>query len=571
MRTFLIFIVFVALSAALNGQTLTIGTGTESQNKPFDMWHGYTRSAAIYSASEMGDSKFIQSLGWDVATSDIEICPVKIYLRLYTSVTLSTATWTSLISGATLVFDGNVSFPATGWKAIDIADFVYTSGQNLLVLCEANYGGNGVQTNLLYFNYTNTYSLYQHEGWEENYSAPTGTGTIDYQRPNIQITYLPLTTPNPPSGFMATGSGTSQVTLNWAKNSAGNNVMVAFNTVNVFGIPTGNYQPGSPISGGGTVIYNSSGTSFVQTSGLNPASTYYYRAWSVLPPTPVYSLAASASATTLCVPLTTYPDTTDFETPLFPPVCWSLTQKPWMRNDAVSAYGLGTGSAFADFYNLNIPAGTVFDLWSPTLNLSDLSSPVLSFDHAYATYSGESDMLELYASSDDGATITLVASWEGGLSGPLNTGGATTDPFIPTSSQWASKSQPVPPGTNKLLFRATSALGNYLYLDNIIIAEPTLTWNGSVSNQWHDPMNWSPNNLPGDNQDVTIPAGTAHPPVISTSSPACKNITINSGAILLINNGAVLTVESNLTIQHDATLTNNGTLKIKGNLINQNY
>jgi hypothetical protein len=42
--------------------------------------------------------------------------------------------------------------------------------------------------------------------------------------------------------------------------------------------------------------------------------------------------------------------------------------------------------------------------------------------------------------------------------------------FIPTSLQWASKSVALPAGTNRLIFRGVSMHGNYLYLDNIVIA-----------------------------------------------------------------------------------------------------
>jgi hypothetical protein len=572
MKTILSILVILLISRGIYGQQITIGAGTDSQLKPFDMWYGYSRSAAVYTASEIGDSKFILSLAWEVTTGAIEISPVKIYLNLVSNATLSSTSWSSITNGATLVYDGFVSFPVAGWKTIDIADFVYIGGvnaKNLLVLCESNYGENGAQSNSPYFSYSNTYALNQHEGWQEDYVIPTGDGVLDYYRPNIQINFLPLSSPNPPSGFIANATGTAQINLAWTKNAANNNVMVAFNTVNTFGTPAGNYVAGNSIAGGGTVIYNGAASSFSHNTGLNPAITYYYKAWSVLPPAPTYSTGASASATTLCVALTGFPDTTDFETQNFPPVCWSIEQKPWTRNGSVSAFGIGNGSIYADFLSYNIPGGSFFDLISPTLNLTGMSTPVVTFDHAYATFPGGLDSLELWNSTDNGVSYSFLTSWLGGLNGPLNTGGETYDPFVPLAYQWATKSATIPSGTNKIRFRGVSGYGNNLYLDNIIIGEPMVTWNGSMSGQWNDQFNWTPNGVPQIGQDVTIPPGTPFSPFIVTTGNFCKNLLIKSDASVTVVTGSELTVMSNVVIQNNATFTNDGLVKIKGNLINQ--
>ena len=45
------------------------------------MWYGYERSAAIYTYAEIGAYGFINSLKWYVGTSDLNTCPIKIYLK----------------------------------------------------------------------------------------------------------------------------------------------------------------------------------------------------------------------------------------------------------------------------------------------------------------------------------------------------------------------------------------------------------------------------------------------------------------------------------------------------------
>lgn len=85
-----------------------------------------------------------------------------------------------------------------------------------------------------------------------------------------------------PTAFTATANGSDQIDLSWTQNAASDDVMLAFNSTSTFGTPTdGNtYNTSDPISGGGTVIYVGSATSFNHTS-LTASTTYYYKAWSV--------------------------------------------------------------------------------------------------------------------------------------------------------------------------------------------------------------------------------------------------------------------------------------------------
>jgi hypothetical protein len=70
------------------------------------------------------------------------------------------------------------------------------------------------------------------------------------------------------------------------------------------------------------------------------------------------------------------------------------------------------------------------------------------------------------------------------------------------------------------------------------------TWDGSASNDWHDPDNWS-DGVPGGTTDVTIPAGITNFPTIS-SAATCHNFTLQSGASMLGNN--------NLSVTGDASV-----------------
>ncbi len=164
----------------------------------------------------------------------------------------------------------------------------------------------------------------------------------------------------------------------------------------------------------------------------------------------------------------------DFENTSFPPSGWTLAHTgsyDWIRTSYCSGYGSGSASAMFDFYDYQ--TGT-FDLITRSFPVSGAGDSV-KFDHAYAPATNEQDKLEVYTSTDNGSTWTLLISLLGGASGPLRTGNPTQGLFKPTASQWATKSYALPVGTNKVKFSAVTAFGNNLYMDNVKIGAPFTT------------------------------------------------------------------------------------------------
>ena len=88
------------------------------------------------------------------------------------------------------------------------------------------------------------------------------------------------------------------------------------------------------------------------------------------------------------------------------------------------------------------------------------------------------------------------------------------------------------------------------------------TWNGSVSGNWNNPLNWTPNtSVPGSDNNMTIPSNTTYPTLSSDAS--VNNLTIEPGGSVLINPTYTLTINGDLLIQSDATGC--GCLAIHGN------
>ncbi len=161
-----------------------IGTGLSNQAPPFYTGWGYTTSASVYLDTEVGGYGVISQLGWNVITPSATNIPVKIYLKQISQASLIPETWANLISGASLVYDGTQIFDIPGWKTINLVNtFKYTTG-NLLVLCEANYGGSGNISP--YFAYT-TASAGSHHTTNANNTPATGIGVTSYSRPDIKI------------------------------------------------------------------------------------------------------------------------------------------------------------------------------------------------------------------------------------------------------------------------------------------------------------------------------------------------------------------------------------------------
>ncbi|HON19090.1 MAG TPA: M6 family metalloprotease domain-containing protein [Salinivirgaceae bacterium] len=181
---------FTTTSSGGTSTTVSIGTGTSKQGFPLNCYYGYERSAALYTAAEIGKVGSITKLGWYPTVTQSYNVPVKIYLKQTTATTISSSTWATMISGATLVYSGTMAgITANTWKEFTLSTaFNYTGGSNnLLVLVETNYGGTGAGTSTgpaIYY----TSSTSRHMYLRADNSAPTGKGTVNSYRPNLRLT-----------------------------------------------------------------------------------------------------------------------------------------------------------------------------------------------------------------------------------------------------------------------------------------------------------------------------------------------------------------------------------------------
>lgn len=152
---------------------------------------------------------------------------------------------------------------------------------------------------------------------------------VDY----VQAYELVASGPDNPTAFTATPSSATQIDLDWALNAASDPVLISRNTSDTFGTPTGSYSVGNTISGGGTVIYLNSGTSFADT-GRDPNTTYYYKAWSQHDDGAkaiTYSSGVTANATTGTKIIGT--GTSDSSLPIEPYYGYSYSQSIFLQSE----------------------------------------------------------------------------------------------------------------------------------------------------------------------------------------------------------------------------------------------
>jgi hypothetical protein len=187
------------INISLFAQTVTIGTSNTTAYSIFNMQDPYTRHATVYSASEIGTTGTITSLGWNLnkiwSNGD---GPVKIYLIDNVSSTLSADTWANIKNGATLVYDNIVTFPTSAnntWFTINLSTpFAYSSG-NLMVLVESNYGGSGNGGTGGDIDFNCTANIFdKSEFWWGN--PIQTTGSLSSNRPVIQLTFSTATGQN---------------------------------------------------------------------------------------------------------------------------------------------------------------------------------------------------------------------------------------------------------------------------------------------------------------------------------------------------------------------------------------
>ncbi|HEX2629732.1 MAG TPA: M43 family zinc metalloprotease, partial [Chitinophagaceae bacterium] len=169
----------------------------------------------------------------------------------------------------------------------------------------------------------------------------------------------------------------------------------------------------------------------------------------------------------------TLPVVEGFEGAAYPPTGWTLNPgNTWQKSTPGNN---STFSSWGDFWGFS--SGTTLTLTTPTYDVSASAGAKISFDVAHWAFSATTnEQLFVEVSNNCGGTFPSVLynkTSNTGLSTVPGVSGLTE--FVPSSSaQWRRESVIVPgafvaPGTLNVRFRAISAFGNNVFIDNINI------------------------------------------------------------------------------------------------------
>lgn len=293
--------------------------------------------------------------------------------------------------------------------------------------------------------------------WRNDGTTPRGLGALD----NISLSYEEATAN--PGSFLASAASSSQIDLSWALNGDSDNVLLAWNTSNSFGTPSGSYSEGSAITGGGIVLlYNSSATSFNHT-GRTPETTYYYKIWSLNGTGPVYSSGAVSNATTLAAPISSFPWTETFETSSTSRSKWTQIQEAGSKSWTF-ATGAGGGSittAHGGSLNARFTGSSggphITKLVSPVLDLGSLASAQLRFWYGQELWVSDQNEFKVYYRTNAGSAWTQLAHYTANV------------------ASWteATLSLPNLSSTYQIAFEGIDNYGYANVLDDVVVEVPT--------------------------------------------------------------------------------------------------
>lgn len=232
------------------------------------------------------------------------------------------------------------------------------------------------------------------------------------------LTAAVTTSPEAPGALTLASTDSTSLTLAAKANAAGNDLLIAYTTQpryndygqilsgGEFGTPTGNYNAGDSIIGGGYVVYAGAAKEGVSLTGLKSATVYHLTAWS-------RNAAGEYSTTTTDLDASTaitLPWTADFSSnPSFSePLGWTIEGEWSVENGKVQASisnkdGINGVKEWLESPDVYLPEG------ENRLVLSLLMSNYASYTNSpYVLNRKDTIRVQL---TDDGVNYTTVAQY----------------------------------------------------------------------------------------------------------------------------------------------------------------
>ena len=434
--------------------TVNDGTTTNGYVPIYGYWcDNITKSQFIIPAANLTAMQFgiINKLTFYASQSSVSwgVAEFDVYLTETTETTLSAlADYTSM----TQVYAGTLSITNNTMEVIFTNPYLYMGGNLLIGFMQTESG---------------TYSSSSWYGVSATGASMGGYGTNISQQnflPKTTIDYIPGDAPDclPVSNLTVTNITSSTVTLNWSSDANSYSVYdMSDTTLIMSGITDNSYT----------------------ITDLNPNTNYLFGVQANC--TGSDAITVYVSARTTCAPLA-LPFTEDFSSSVTNDPCWAgasgVTASEIFAGDTLNLSSPGwtytstvRDGLPAEHYYVNI-YGTSCNKWiiTPEIDLTDATSPLLSFDAAFTKWNqaipAEGDI------ADD--IFMVIVSTDGGLTwDSLNATTISLTSLIGTTyiPQYIDLSSHIGNAIRIAFYAESTVTGgdNDLHIDNITVAEST--------------------------------------------------------------------------------------------------
>ena len=130
----LMMMLLLAFMGVAKAEVVTIGEGTSTTYvTPFNSLWGYSFVEQIFTADEIGTAGTINSIGFNMSSTDSQTNQVDVFMKAVTRTSFSDATDYEAVTANDMVFSGTVTFN-NGWTTITLdTPFEYDGTSNLLI------------------------------------------------------------------------------------------------------------------------------------------------------------------------------------------------------------------------------------------------------------------------------------------------------------------------------------------------------------------------------------------------------------------------------------------------------
>ena len=177
---------YVANFGTIDGTMIGSGSSTLSYC-PTNTLYKYAYSEQIYTATEIGESGIIESVAFFNTTDAARTRNMTIYMKHTDKSSFASNTdWIS-VSGEDQVFNGSVTFAASGWTIIGLTSFfLYDGTSNLVLVVDDNTGSTTSTTNFKVFAAGSNKTIYCRQDADVDPSNPP-TGFLANSKNQIVV------------------------------------------------------------------------------------------------------------------------------------------------------------------------------------------------------------------------------------------------------------------------------------------------------------------------------------------------------------------------------------------------